>query len=57
LIEEGQYSDIDINVAETGAKAMLFGLCINISIRMQTESQKEMHALRLYLAKMFPKHY
>ena len=58
LVEEGEYDDIDVSAVETGLFAMLFGLWRDSHLTHNSHDyDKSMGAVRVYLHKVFPKHY
>ena len=58
LAVEGDYQDLDITAVGTGISAMLFGLWRNSHlVQGPNDYEYGMRALRVYLQKIFPKHY
>lgn len=58
LAEEGGYENIDVSAVETGMFAMLFGLWRNSHLALDANDYDTgMQAIRVYLSKLFPRHY
>lgn len=58
LIEDGGYDGVDAKAVETGLMAMLFGLWLKAHVNPTPDHYpKSMHALRVYLASVFPRHF